>query len=178
MMSVPEIETARLRLRAFTPDDLDALSSIYGDPDVARGFITRKPKSKEETLAMLTRDIERFDKRGVGVWGVVDKENQELIGRAALQYLDRTPEVEVSFILAKPYWGRGLATEAAEALLKYGFEGAGLERIVGVAHVDHVASHRVMEKAGMRYERDGRFYGSDMRYYSIPRKEYQRGNSF
>ncbi len=113
MMSVPEIETARLRLRAFTPDDLDVLSSIYGDPDAARGFITRKPKSKEETLAMLTRDIERFDKRGVGVWGMVDKENQKLMGRAALQYLDQTPEVEVSFILAKPYWRQGLATEAA-----------------------------------------------------------------
>ena len=172
MMNVPEIETVRLRLRAFTSDDFDDLCSIYGDPDVARGFITRKPKSKEESLAMLTRDIEQFDSRGVGVWGVVYKENEKLIGRAALQYLDQTPEVEVSFILAKPYWRQGLATEAARALVQYGFEEAGLERIVGVAHVDHVASHRVMEKAGMKYERDGRFYGSEMRYYSISREEY------
>lgn len=126
---------------------------------------------------MLSRDIERFDKRGAGVWGVVDKETRKLIGRAALQYLDRTPEVGVSFILAKPYWRRGLATEAAKALLKYGFEEAGLERIVGVAHVDLVASHRAMEKAGMKYERDGRFYGSEMRYYSISRKEYRRDKS-
>jgi RimJ/RimL family protein N-acetyltransferase len=173
MMNVPEIETARLRLRAFTPDDSDDLCSIYGDPDVARGFITRKPKSEEETLAMLARDIEWFDGRGVGVWGVVYKENEKLIGRAALQYLDQTPEVEASFILAKPYWRQGLATEVARALLQYGFEGAGLGRIVGVAHVDHVASHRVMEKAGMKYERDGRFYGSRMRYYSISREEFQ-----
>ena len=172
MMNVPEIETARLRLRAFTPGDFDDLCSIYGDPDVARGFITRKPKLKEESLAMLTRDIERFDRRGVGVWGVVYKDNGKLIGRAALQYLDQTPEVEVSFILSKPYWRQGLATEAAKVLLQYGFEEAGLEQMVGVAHFDHVASHRVMEKAGMKYERDGRFYGSQMKYYSISREEY------
>ena len=177
MTKVPEIETARLRLRAFTPEDLNDLCSIYGDPAVARGFITREPKSREETFAMLTRDIERFEKRGVGVWGVVYKEGEELIGRAALQYLDRTPEVEVSFILARPYWGLGLATEAAKALLKYGFEVAGLERIVGVAHVDHAASHRVMEKSGMRYGCDGRFYGSEMKYYSISREEYRSGHS-
>ncbi|HYG81572.1 MAG TPA: GNAT family N-acetyltransferase [Pyrinomonadaceae bacterium] len=161
-------------MRAFTPEDLGDLCSIYGDPDVARGFMTRKPKSEGETLAVLTRDIERFDKRGVGVWGVVYKPDEKLIGRAAPQYLDQTPEVEVSFILARPYWGEGLATEAAEALLSYGFEEAGLARIVGVAHVDHVASHRVMEKAGVKYEREGRFYGSDMKYYSVSREEYEK----
>lgn len=174
MIDAAEIETARLRLRSFAPGDLDDLCSIYGDPDVARGFMTRRPKSEEETLAMLTRDIERFDKRGVGVWGIVYKQDRKLIGRAALQYLDRTPEVEVSFILAKPYWGKGLATEAAKALLRYGFGEAGLARIVGVAHLDHVASHRVMEKAGMEYGREGRFYGSDMKYYSISREEYEK----
>jgi ribosomal-protein-alanine N-acetyltransferase len=70
-------------------------------------------------------------------------------------------------LLAKSYWGRGLATEAAEAALRFGFEIAKLERIVAIAKHENIASRRVMEKLGMKYEKDAYYYNNDVVYYSI-----------
>jgi RimJ/RimL family protein N-acetyltransferase len=108
-----------------------------------------------------------------GVWGAVYKAQAQLIGRCALQYLDHTPEVEVSYILAKPYWGMGLATEAVHALVRYGFEEAQLGRLVAVAPVEHRRSHRVMAKVGMQYEGTACYYNTDMARYVITREAYQ-----
>ncbi len=89
--------------------------------------------------------------------------------------LDDTPELV--YLLAKPYWGMGLATEAAKACLKYGFEELQLEQIIAVTRHENVASRRVLERIGMKHEKDVRLYDIDCVYYSISRKSYQPGNS-
>jgi ribosomal-protein-alanine N-acetyltransferase len=77
-------------------------------------------------------------------------------------FLDNTSEVELGYLLDKSYWRRGLATEASHASLKYGFEVVKLDRIVAIAKPENIASRRVMEKVGMKYEKDAYFYNTNV----------------
>ncbi len=168
-----EIETPRLRLRQFTPDDSDDLYRIYSHPDLFKYMSNDKPLLWEQTREVIDSFTESWQKYRFGVWAVIYKRNQKLIGHCGLKFLENTTEIQVGYLLLKAYWGMGLGTEAASASLKYGFEVAKLEKIVAVAKPENVASRRVMEKVGMKYEKNAHFYENDVVYYSISRKAYQ-----
>ena len=166
-----EIETPRLRLRQFTSDDLDDLSRLYSNPDLMR-YVGRGIKTRNETQKALLSLIEHYE-YGFGMWAVIHKADGKLIGRCGLCFLDKTPEVELGYLLDKSYWRRGLATEGSHASLKYGFEDVKLEKIVAIAKPENIASRRVMEKVGMKYEKDAYFYNTNVVYYAISRDVYQ-----
>lgn len=166
-MSIPEIETERLLLRGFTPDDLDALCLVFGDADVMQYISGGKTRSREETEKGLRRTIEGWRRRGFGLWAVVEKTSAEVVGYCGLTFLEETPEVEVAYGLAKSAWGKGFATEAARASLRFGFEVVKLRRIVAVVNPQNLSSRRVLEKLGMRYTKNARHYDSDLMYYEI-----------
>jgi RimJ/RimL family protein N-acetyltransferase len=171
------IETPRLVLRPFALDDLDAFASMNADAEVMRYIGAGKPQSREQTGARLLAFIEHQKEHGFGLWAAVDKASGDVAGFCGLQFLDHTPEVEVGYRLAKRFWGMGLASEAARTSLRYGFEELGLDRIVAVVRPENAASQRVVEKIGLRYVRDARFYNTDVRYYAITRDEYERDES-
>ena len=167
-----EIETARLYLRQFTPSNLDKLYRIYSDSEVMK-YLSEGVRSREETAADLFGMIADWEKHGFGLWAVFNKQNNQLIGDGGLRLLGKTPEVEVGYVLAKAYWGKGLASEVAAASLKYGFEVLKLEKIVAVADTENIASRRVMEKVGMKYQHNFDCRARDRVYYSISRLTYQ-----
>ena len=171
------IETERVCLRPFTFDDLDAFAVICSDQDVMRYIGGGRPLSRDETQVRLNAIIEHHDKHGFGVWAAVDRSNSTLMGYCGLQFLDNTPEVEVGYRLAKRFWGMGLASEAAKASLRYGFKELSLGRIVAVVQPANIASQRVLEKIGLRYVKDARFYNSEVKYYALTREDYQRDGS-
>jgi ribosomal-protein-alanine N-acetyltransferase len=168
-----EIETPRLRLRQFTTDDTDDLYRIYSHPELFKYMSNEKPLLWKQTRAVIHSITENWQKYHFGVWAVVYKKNQKLIGHCGLKFLGNTTEIQVGYLLLKSYWGRGLATEAAEAALQYGFEVVKLENIVAVAKPENIASRRVMEKVGMKYEKDAYYYHNNVVYYSISRAVYQ-----
>ena len=169
------IETERLVLREFTPEDLDELVRLRADPEVMR-YIGEQ--SREKVEQRLQYYISHYEPHGFGMWAVVDKRTEAMVGWCGLIFLDETPEVEVGYGLARDYWGQGLMTEAARASLRYGFERAGLLRIVAVAMPENAASRRIMEKLGMRYEKMAYHYGHDLVYYAIERDEFRTNDSF
>jgi len=171
------IETARVYLRPFTFDDLDAFAVIGSDPDVMRYIGAGRPLSREETHTRLNAIIEHRNKHGFGVWAAIDKSTGTLMGYCGLQFLDNTSEVEVGYRLAKRFWGMGLASEAAEASLRYGFQELGLDRIVAVVQPANLASQHVLEKIGLSYVKDARFYNTEVKYYAITKEEYERDGS-
>ena len=154
-------------LRQFTPNDLEDMYRIYSDSEVMK-YLNEGVRNREETAADLFQIIAHWEKNAFGLWAVVNKQNNQLIGDGGLRFLGKTPEVEVGYVLAKAYWGKGLASEVAAATLKYGFEVLKLEKIVAVANTKNRASRRVMEKVGMRYQHN--LEDSDRVYYSISRK--------
>jgi len=169
------VETARLYLRRLQPTDLDAYyQRIYADPEVMRTLPPRGPISREAFAARVpTVMFGHWDTHGFGPWVVIHKADQECIGHCGLRYWPDSSDVEVFYALDKRYWGRGFATEGARASLRYGFEQVRLERIMAAAMVDNYASRRVLEKIGMRYERNFRFAALEVAGYAIVRADYR-----
>lgn len=166
---MPEIETSRLRLRHFVTDDLDDLFRIYSDAEVMKYL---SPRNKEQTQASLHKHIQHWQQYNFGMWAVVHKDSGRLIGRCGLGFLDNTPEIELGYVFDKPYWNMGIGTEAATATIKYGFEEVKLNRIVAIAHPQNIASVRVIQKVGMKYEKNAHFYNVDVVYYAINREAW------
>ncbi|MEG4493822.1 GNAT family N-acetyltransferase [Microcoleus sp. D3_18_C4] len=165
-----EIETARLYLRLFTPDDLDDLYRIYSDREIMK-YLTGV-RSREATEIAIHTMLKRWEENNFGMWAVVHKIDRKMIGRCGLGLLDQTPEVELGYVLNKLYWNQGLATEASFASLNYGFKILKLERIVAIARPENIASQRVIQKVGMKYEKNAHYYETDVVYYSISRESY------
>lgn len=167
------IETDRLQLRMFSPTDLNELALIFSDPDVVRHLGTGKPATLEETGMALHSIMQHWKKYGYGRWAVTFKPTQKLIGYCGLRNFDGTPELV--YLLSKPYWGMGLATEMAKTSLQYGFEEMNFDRIVAMTKLANIASRRVMEKLSMRYERNTVIYDMEVVFYALTRAEFISG---
>lgn len=172
-----EVTTERLLLRPLRDDDLDAYHArIYGDPAVMRTLPSGQPISRErfdERVPAWMRD--HWAEHGFGPWVMVERASGEPIGHCGLKYWPGTSDVEVFYALARSHWGRGLASEGAQASLAYGFERLGLERIIAGALVSNAASRRVLEKLGMRCTGEGEWSGLHTAWYAIERAAYRPG---
>lgn len=172
-----EIETSRLRLRMFALSDLDALCRVTADPEVMRFIGPGKPLTRAETEANLATIIKAFRRRGFGRWALVHKADDTLIGYCGLSAGNEAVGVEVAYMLATAYWGRGLATEAARACLRYGFAQLGLDHIAALTMPGNHRSRRVVERLGMRFVKDACYYGYDCVQYSLAREDFRHGGS-
>jgi RimJ/RimL family protein N-acetyltransferase len=144
--------TARLLLRPFRDDDLDALSVIDGDPAITR-YLYWGPRSRAEVRASLARrkKMTAIDKEGDAIrLAVVLRDAATLVGDVSLQYRSREHrQGEIGFVLHPDHHGKGYATEAATVLLRLGFEELDLHRIVGRCDPRNTASAHLMERLGM-----------------------------
>lgn len=173
--NMARIETERLLLRMFRPDDLDDLAALFADPDVVRYVGDGQTAGREEAERALESIIKHWHTHGFGRWAVVDKATQEFLGFGGLRSLFGTPEVVYHF--AKAHWGKGLATELARAALRFGFEARGFERIVAIAKPLNAASIHVMEKLGMHFEMNTNYYDFEVVQYGISRDEFHPGDA-
>ena len=172
-----EVETARLRLRMFRPEDLDAMSEITRDPQVMRFIGHGHPLTREETRDNLERIVAGFRRRGFGRWALELKGAGAVVGYCGLTSADEEVGVELAYMLGRQAWGRGLAQEAGRASLRYGFERLGLDSISGLTMHDNWRSRRVLERLGMRFVRDAHFYGFDCVHYAVARDEWRDDGS-
>ena len=163
-------ETERLILRKFNDGDVDAVSAMRSDAELMR-FI-REPQNRQETVSWLKLVSSHWKDEKIGFCAVVEKASNQVIGWCGLWRLKETGETEVGYAVAKDFWGKGYAGEAAEAFLVYGFDILNLEKIVAVARPENTASRRVMEKLGMKYDYTGEFYGKQLVHYSINKKDF------
>lgn len=143
------IETERLLLRNFTERDAELIYQLNLDPEVTR--YTGDPfRDKDHAREVLEKTIlPQYACYGHGRWAVHTKPGLEFIGWCGLKYLPELNEIDLGYRFLKPAWGRGYATEAAFASLRFGFEKLGIKRIVGRALPGNTASLRVLEKCGM-----------------------------
>jgi [ribosomal protein S5]-alanine N-acetyltransferase len=178
-----ELETERLLLRPLTIDDLDVFAGFYADPEVMRYLGAGRTMSRDETERSLRRMLRALEVDGFGQLAVVRKEDGEVMGRCGFLVWDAktlTPtteaeakgptELEVGYALGRPFWGHGYATEAAAAVRDQAFGPMGRTRLIAFIRHDNVASRRVAEKIGMRYERD-------VELMELPAQLYAAGNA-
>lgn len=151
------LETERLIFRHFLPDDLDSLYALYRDREV-RQYLPEGTLTYEETKEELEWFLDGYPQRPqLGLWATIYKATNQFIGRCGLLpwTIDQRPEVEVAYMLAKAYWGQGLGTEAAQAILNYGLEKLHLPRLICLIDRENQASIRVAQKIGMTFEKEG-----------------------
>lgn len=163
-----QIETGRLMLREFQRKDLQELAPILADPKVMK-FSPTGVSSVEQVRERIEGFITCYNEFGFGKWAVILKQNHQLLGYCgiAVDQIDGNDEKELGYRLDSRYWGQGLATEAASAALKCGFEQFNLPYILGLVERANVASVRVLEKIGMRHQRTTAFHAIEMELYRI-----------
>jgi len=164
---VGTLETPRLLLRPLEPGDLDRLTEIWTDPEVARLLLTQ-PRSRAEVAERLDAMLEHA--RCFGMWALALRASGELIGRCGFYPYagaDGRVEPELAYLLAREHWGAGLASEAARAALDALFRRHRPARAIALVRPEHAASRRVLEKVGMREERRVRVSGVEVALYAI-----------
>ncbi|KAA5543134.1 GNAT family N-acetyltransferase [Roseiconus nitratireducens] len=151
-------ETERLVHRAFTIADAAAFLTLNGNPAVMR--FTGEPliSSLDEAREAIAAYPD-FDVVGFGRWACVLKRTQRVIGFCGLKYLPDLDAVDVGYRFLPEYWGQGLATEACNASLRYGFETLGLDEVIALVLPANGASIRVLEKVGMRMQGETMYDG-------------------
>ena len=162
-MNVPTFETDRLRLRPFTLEDSSGLHKILSVEGVLRYYPSSDPPDLERVQRLITRQLDHWEEHGFGWWAVEDITNKQLIGWSGLQYLPETDEIEIGYLLARPYWGKGLATEGARIGIEFGFKQLEIPTIIGIVHPENLASQRVLEKIGLVFQEEAEYFG--MRCY-------------
>ncbi len=166
------IETGRLRLRPFTLDDVDDLHRLWTEPGVRQYLWDDQVIPRERVESIVESSLASFEAHGFGLWAVQPEAEQLLIGFCGFWFFHEPPKLELLYGIAPAYWNRGLATEAAKAMIKYGFETLSFERIEASTNAPNQASSRVMEKAGMSFWKREPTNGLDTIYYAISRETF------
>jgi RimJ/RimL family protein N-acetyltransferase len=155
--SIDAFTTARMAATPYSAADYDDLRRLHQDP-VAMATLSAdgQPLAEEQTRASLRSSLEHWERHGFGVWTFRDRVDGGFVGYCGLQrvVVEGCDEVELLYALLPAYWGRGLATEMARAVLDIGFQRLGLADIIAYTLTTNRASRRVMEKAGFSYERE------------------------
>jgi RimJ/RimL family protein N-acetyltransferase len=165
------VRTARLILRRLQPEDAEVLFRIYQSEGVLRYFPITVPPPLEKVQRFIHSQEEHWERHGYGNWGVLLDGGQEIIGWAGLQYLPELDETEVGFLLDRPWWGNGYATEAAQASLNFGFDYIEMDHMIALVHPENLASKRVIEKCGLVYQETLTLWGIELERYRIENLE-------
>jgi [ribosomal protein S5]-alanine N-acetyltransferase len=165
MSAPPDISTARLRLRAFTFDDAQVVERLAGEWAIADTTEVPHPYPPGAGSSWIATHAGQWEARERLTLAVTRAADAELVGAISLRLMLRHAAGEVGYWIGVPYWHNGYATEAARALVRFGFESLGLNRVQGRHLLRNPASGRVLEKLGMTREgvlrqairRNGRF---------------------
>lgn len=162
------IETERLLLRPFTMADVNGSYQLNLDAEVTKYTNDGGGVSYEEIKKRIHGVVHGdYEKYGFGRFAVIYKDTNEFVGFSGLKYLSEYDEVDIGYRFNQKYWGKGIATESAHASLEFGFQKLKLEKIVGYAMPENMASVRVMEKLGFEFEKDYLEEGVLVRKYYI-----------
>lgn len=166
--------TRRLKARRLAHQDLPDLVDLHLDPEVSR--FLGGVRTLEATAAYLETNIRHWADHGFGLW-TLETQDGAFVGRAGLRYVDveGAVELEIAYTLARAAWGRGLATEVAQALVSHWETLLPDPSLVGLVMKGHVASERVLRKVGLSYERDAEFHGGPCGVFRRLRSKRRQG---
>ncbi len=150
MLDITRVQTPRLALRRFTPADLEWLQRLQADAQVMRycGGTLDAAASAEFLRTRVLDDYELHP--GLGVWATLERATGALVGMHLLNHMFGESHIQVGYVLAAEFWGRGYASEMCRAVLRYGFGALGLPRIVAITDRDNLGSQRVLLKCGLQ----------------------------
>jgi RimJ/RimL family protein N-acetyltransferase len=155
-----QLTTDRMTLEAFGPEHVEELLPLLNDPLVARTLSpTGLPPCPGAEPELVQIKVDHWNEHGFGLWFMRDSTTSEMIGRGGIQHteVEGAPEIELAWAIIPERWREGLATELARTCVTVAFDDLGLDDVVAFTLPHNVGSRGVMEKIGMRYERDVTF---------------------
>ncbi|MGI5347877.1 GNAT family N-acetyltransferase [Streptomyces sp. CA-250714] len=167
------IETERLLLRPLTLDDVDFFVELHSDPEVTRFVPTFTREQATERLAEVER---QWAARGHGLCAVQSKETGELLGRCGLNYWQVFDEVEAAWTFRREHWGRGYASEAARAVVEWGFGRLDVEYLTAMIVHGNSASVKVAERLGFTPGREDVFLGKPVTVHMLHCPDHRAGS--
>lgn len=176
---LPILETERLILRKVTKEDIEDMYLYGSDEEVSKYVTWNTHETIADTKGFVEFVLNKYENKQVSPWGIEYKENRKFIGTIDFVWWQPNHKIaEIGYVISKDYWGKGLTTEVAKELVKFGFEEMDLVRVQARCDVENIASARVMEKVGMTFEgiiRKGIFVKGehrDLKMYSILKEEF------
>ena len=168
------LETERLRLRRFRHEDADAVFAIIGDAVAMQYY----PKAfhREDASAWVGRNLRRYNEHGHGLFAVMLKESNAVIGDCGVirQIVAGEMQLEVGYHFRRDHWGHGYATEAARACTAWAFETLNAEKLISLIRPENLPSRRVAERNGMKIEHEVMHHGLAHLVYAMRREEFER----
>ncbi|MEO8085420.1 MAG: GNAT family N-acetyltransferase [Bacteroidota bacterium] len=149
-------ETERLILREILPIDAEPFFEMDSDPEVHK-FLGTKPVSGIEEIINVIRFVQQqYIENGIGRWAIIEKSSGQFMGWTGLKLMKKYFNNQINFHdlgyrLLQKHWGKGYATESANASLQYAFEQMKLKEVIGMVNVTNTKSNRVLEKCGMKH---------------------------
>ncbi|MFC5602469.1 GNAT family N-acetyltransferase [Sporosarcina koreensis] len=175
----PVLETNRLLLRRIEKDDAHDIFTYLSDIEVMKHYGTKPFQTVDEAIKAISKYESLFNEnRGVR-WGITIKEDNKVIGSCAFHNMvSEHFRTDISFVLSKDFWGRGIAQEALKAVIKYGFEYLNINRIEAVIEPSNVPSQKLVERLGFSKEGvlrsyeyfDGKF--DDLYMFSLLKSDF------
>jgi RimJ/RimL family protein N-acetyltransferase len=161
-----------LRLRPFRAEDLEPYAALCSDPEVMRYVGERCVLSREEAWRQMAMLAGHWHLRGFGMWAVEELETGTFVGRVGLHYPEGWPDREVAWALARRFWGRGYAAEAARAALAEAFQ-LGWPRIISLIDPANTRSIRLAERLGERLAGEATVHGHLVAVYALERSAWR-----
>ncbi|RUO24466.1 GNAT family N-acetyltransferase [Aliidiomarina minuta] len=170
-------ETDRLIVRRLSLEDVPALTEILSDPEVMKHSV-RGVCDEAATREFIEWSLSCYESHCAGPWALIDKKSSELIGfcSAGPEMVADVEEISLGYRLARRYWNKGLASEAARAVLSYVFTQKLCKSVVVIIEPGHPASLKVAEKAGFSGFDELEFYGRAVRLYRLTSEQWETLN--
>lgn len=143
--------TPRLDIRRLHAPDAAAMYDIYGDLDTVRWVGDSKPLTLDECAHWIDISLANYERRGYGMSAVVDRASGGMIGCCGIVHPGGQEEAEIKYAFRRDTWGRGFANEVVPAMLAYGFQSFGLNRIIATVDPENVVSVHLLTKHGMKF---------------------------
>lgn len=171
------LETERLILREMDASDLEKMFELDSNP-LVHTYLGNKPiHSRDEARGYINSLINQYRENGIGRWATIEKETGNFIGWSGLKYITGSKNLQsnfhdVGYRFLPKFWGKGYATEATHAALRYAFETMKLHEVIGTCHQENKASRRVLEKCGLQLKEQFISEGLPCYWLSITKEDY------
>lgn len=166
-VSIEKIITDRLIMRKLTKDDIPAFYEIVKKNEVGKWLGIGKGMSFNEAEQYVNNFIKHWKSNEFGVWGLINKSDEKIMGHCGLRYIDNTEDIEIIYLLDPNYWGKGYATEAGNIAVELAFNTLKVKKLVARVRTNNSKSKKVIDKLGFTFIGDKEHDNRTLSYYEI-----------
>ena len=174
---IPTLTTNRLILRSFCANDLEPYMGLVGDREVMRYIGTGVTLDRMNAFHSVASILGHWQLRGYGLWAVEERATGALVGRIGFYNPEGWPGLEIGWLLGRAHWGKGYATEAAQACLKWGFDTQNMQDVISCIQPKNAPSIAVAERLGERLLREDRLQGIPVLIYGMDRNDWLKNRT-